>query len=314
MAKLESYGYRPKKSALDAVAKARQRCWKYPWAIDLDIQGFFDHLDHELIMRAIQRQTTCRWILLYVEHWLKADVQEPDGTITKRVKGTPQGGVISPLLANIFMHYAFDLWMRRNHHSVLFERYADDVLVHCRTKQEAEKMLEKIKERLAECKLAVNMLKTRIVYCGVGQIKEDVQRSFNFLGYTFRPRRAYSKGGKLFTGFLPAISNQAKCGIRRTIKGWRLHRCITDTMETLAKRVNPCLRGWINYYGKYYRSEIGRPLLQVDHYLIRWIRSKYRRSTGTLGMRQALDHLGRVRRHQPHLFEHWCYGWIWTTD
>ena len=231
----------------------------------------------------------------------------------KRDKGTPQGGVISPLLANLFMHYAFDLWMRKNHQSVPFERYADDILVHCRTKQEAEKILNAIKGRLAECKLAVNMQKTRIVCCRIGKRDEQTQRSFDFLGYTFRPRRAYSKEGKLFVGFLLAISNTAKNNIRRIIKGWRLHRRISDTIETLAKRVNPYLRGWINYYGKYYRSEIGKPLLQLEHYLIRWIQSKYRRSTGLLGIQQALNRLGQMRKHQPDLFEHWRHGWIWGT-
>ncbi|MEO9204499.1 MAG: group II intron reverse transcriptase/maturase [Gammaproteobacteria bacterium] len=310
----DSYGYRPKKSALDAVAQARQRCWKRQWVIDLDIQGFFDNIDHELVMRAVLKHTSCQWVRLYVKRWLQADIHQPDGTVVKRVKGTPQGGVISPLLANVFLHYVFDLWMRKHHPNVLFERYADDILMHCQTKREAEKILQIVKERLTACKLTVNAQKTQIVYCGTAKIKDDVKRSFDFLGYTFRPRLAQSKAGKRFVGILPAVSEAAKKNIRRTVKEWQLHHRISETIESLAQWINPYLRGWVNYYGKFYRSELGKPMLQVEHYLIRWIQRKYKKSTGSLGIRAALRYLGQVRKYKPYLFEHWRQGWIWSTD
>ena len=122
----DSYGYRPGKSALDAVATARERCWRSDWVIDLDIKGFFDNLGHELVMKAVRHHAEAPWVLLYIERWLKAPVERQDGSREERTKGSPQGSVVSPLLANLFMHYAFDLWMRRTYPDIRFERYADD--------------------------------------------------------------------------------------------------------------------------------------------------------------------------------------------
>jgi len=306
----DSYGYRPKKSAIDAVAIARQRCWKYQWIIDLDIKGFFDNIDHELLMRAVLKHTSCQWILLYIKRWLTADSQNPDGTRVKRTKGTPQGGVISPLLANLFMHYAFDKWMRKFHHNLPFERYADDIILHCKTKAEAETMLKAISERLAECKLSINCEKTKIVYCGLSEIYDSYpSRSFDFLGYTFRRRLTRSKIGKQFVGFVPAISNSAKKSIQQVIKRWQIHRRTSETIESLAKWINPYLRGWVNYYGKFYRSEMQSPLLQVEYYLKRWCKNKFRGKCHKTSMDKALKYLGQVRKYKPYLFEHWRYGW-----
>jgi RNA-directed DNA polymerase len=306
----DSYGYRPKKSALDAVAQARQRCWKYQWVIDLDIKGFFDNIDHELVIRAVEKHTTCEWMLLYIRRWLNADVQQPDGTMVRRIKGTPQGGVISPLLANLFLHYVFDKWMRKHYPSVCFERYADDVLVHCRTKTEAETLLKAIEKRLAECKLSANREKTKVVYCGMSKLYDEYpHRSFDFLGYTFRRRTTRAKTGKQFVGFVPAISNSAKRSIRQVIKRWRIHRHTSETIESLAKWINPFLRGWVNYYGKFYRSEMQGSLLQVEYYLKRWVRNKFRARCHIARMDWALKYLGRVRKYKPYLFEHWRYGW-----
>lgn len=219
----DSYGYRPGKSTADALASARQRCWRYNWVIDLDIQGFFDNLDHALVMRAVGKYTQCRWILLYVERWLQAPVQREDGTLAPRSKGTPQGGVISPLLANIFLHLGFDDWMRRAHPDVPFERYADDVVAHCRTKEQARQVLESIKRRLGQCRLEVHPEKTRIVYC-----KDDDRpgkyghEKFDFLGYTFRPRRSKNRRGKYFVNFTPAVSNASAKRMRQEMRRWHL--------------------------------------------------------------------------------------------
>lgn len=306
----DSYGYRPKKSALDAVSQARQRCWKNQWVIDLDIKGFFDNIDHELVMRAVEKHTSCQWVVLYIKRWLIADSQQSDGTLVKRVKGTPQGGVISPLLANLFLHYVFDKWMRKQYPNTCFERYADDVIVHCQTKSEAEMILKAISDRLMACKLSINLEKTKIVYCGKGgRCDEYPEKSFDFLGYTFRRRLARSKTGKQFVSFLPAISNEAKKSIRQVIRRWRIHRRMFETIETLSKWIHPFLRGWMNYYGKFYHSELQSSFLQVEYYLRRWVRNKFRGKCHLAPITRSYQYLGRVRKYNPHLFEHWRYGW-----
>jgi RNA-directed DNA polymerase len=303
----DSYGYRPRKSALDAVETARQRCWRADWVIDLDIKGFFDNLDHDLVMLAVKKHTDCRWILLYLERWLKAPLQKADGTLDNRYKGTPQGGVCSPLLANIFMHYAFDEWIRKNYPEVLFERYADDALVHCKTEQQAKLMLKAIGKRLAQCKLELHPEKTKIVYC-----KDDDRRkeydivNFDFLGYTFRPRRAKNKYGKFFVSFLPAISNKAKSRIRKTIRKWRIHHITWTSLENIAEKVNPMLRGWNLYYGRFYKSDMYPVLRNVERYLILWARRKYK-NLARHGQ-NARRFLGGVYKRTPKLFVHWQLG------
>jgi RNA-directed DNA polymerase len=305
----DSYGYRPRKSALDAVAQARKRSWQYLWVIDLDIKGFFDSINHTLLMKAIDRHLPNGWARFYVKRWLATEVQLKCGTRTQRNAGTPQGGVISPLLANLFLHYAFDKWMRRNHPGISFIRYADDILVHCQSQKEAEMLLEGIKKRIEECKLELNLNKTRIVYCGTAKDNvEYANRSFNFLGYTFRQRICFAKHGGRFVGFVPAISHQAAKGIRQTIRQWRLHRKTNTTLEGIAKLVNPQVRGWINYYGRFYRSAMEYTLLQIEYYLKRWVRWKYKRKSGLAGKYWAGEYLGTTRKYKPKLFVHWQYG------
>jgi RNA-directed DNA polymerase len=305
----DSYGYRPNKSAIQAVGQARQRCFKNSWVIDLDIKCFFDNIDHQLVMKALEKHTSCRWLRFYVKRWLTVPAQGLDGTLVERHKGTPQGGVISPLLANLMLHYAFDHWMRRNYHSVSFERYADDIIVHCKSQYEAEKLLKAIKERLLVCHLELNQQKTRIVYCGnMNPYKDFPHQSFDFLGFTFRKRLTQSKIGKRFVGFLPAISNRAKQRIRTVIKRLRIHRQIHHTADSLASWLNPLIRGWSNYYGKYYRAELVKPLMQIDIYLIRWVSNKFKKSTGALGIRRAVKYWDEVRRYKSKLFAHWEYG------
>jgi RNA-directed DNA polymerase len=253
----DSYGYRPDKSAHQAIGAARQRCWQCDWVVDLDIKGFFDTIDHDRLMRAVRHHTTEPWVLLYTERWLKAPVQRPDGTLQERDRGTPQGGVASPLLANLFLHYVFDAWMQRHYPHIPFERSADDGLCHCRTLEEAEDLKVALERRFAECRLELHPEKTKIVYC-----KDDDRRleypctSFDFLGYTFRPRRSKNRWGNYFINFSPAISNRAAKAIRHEIRRWKLPLRSDKDLEDLARMFNTVIRGWINYYGAFYTSAL----------------------------------------------------------
>lgn len=304
----DSYGYRPGKSALDAVGVTRQRCWRSSWVIDLDIKGFFDNLDWDLVMRAVRHHTKVPWILLYVERWLRAPAQHEDGRLEERTKGSPQGSVISPLLSNLFMHYAFDEWLRRNFPDIQFARYADDAVVHARSHSQAETLLAAIRKRLAECGLELHPEKTRVVYC-----KDDDRRgthehtSFDFLGYTFRPRRAKNRWGKLFISFLPGVSNKAAKSIRATIRSWRLGGSRNNqSLEEIAKLVNPFVRGWVNYYGRYYPSALTPVLRSLERSLVYWVRRKFKRLCNH--QRKAVHWLGRVARREPQLFVMWAHG------
>ncbi len=300
----DSYGYRPNKSALDAVGKARQRCWRYNWVIDLDIKGFFDNLDHELVMKAVRKHTDCKWLLLSIERWLKAAGQMDDGTRVAREMGTPQGGVISPLLANLFLHYAFDKWMEKYFPKNPFERYADDVVVHCKTKEEAERLKEAISVRLSDCKLELHEQKTKVAYC-----KDDDRpgshdfESFDFLGYTFRARKVKAREGRYFTGFNPAISNKAAKAIRKRIRRWKFHRWTDKSVHELAAISRSVLRGWENYYGKYYKSAFYAVLRYLDEKLIIWAKGKYKRLKGSTV--RAAELIRQIAKSNPNLFPHW---------
>lgn len=300
----DSYGYRPKRSALDAVGVCQRRCWGTDWVIDLDIRAFFDTLDHELVMKAVRVHTEAPWILLYIERWLRAPLQRPDGAMERRTVGSPQGSAISPLLANLFMHYAFDIWMERKFPEVEFERYCDDVVVHCRTERQAREVLEAIVKRLAECRLEVNLGKTRIVYCKDGRRggrREPAQ--FDFLGYTFRQRPTKSRTGSLFISFNPAVSDAARKRLSREIRGWRLRRRTSQSLDDLARDINPKVRGWMSYYGRYFPSEL-RPLLRrLNQHLVGWARRKYKRLR--YRPERAWRFLAGVAIREPRLFAHW---------
>jgi RNA-directed DNA polymerase len=304
----DSYGYRPNKSAHQALEKARERCWQTDWVIDLDIKAFFDTIDHELIMKAVRRHSPSRWVELYIQRWLTAPAQDDQGTIYERDKGTPQGGVISPLLANLYLHYAFDMWMKRTHPTIGFERYADDIVIHCRTLKEAQGLMLEIESRLEQCKLAVNREKTRIVYC------KDSRRGgkfgdteFDFLGYTFKPRVVRSKHGKLFVGFTLAISRKAEKAIRDKIRSWRLHLRTEKNLDDLSRIFNPKLRGWIQYYGKFRISAlhgIGRMFQKI---LVKWAKSKFKHLKRNWAKSWAF--IKEVARKRSAMFIHWELGW-----
>ena len=303
----DSYGYRPGKAAIDALTITRQRCWEYNWVLEFDIKGLFDNIDHELLMKAVKKHTDNPWVILYIQRWLKTPFQLPDGTVKERVKGTPQGGVISPIPANLFMHYAFDTWMARTHSDKPFARYADDGIAHCRNLKAAEELYKSLENRFAECGLEMHPDKTRIVYC-----KDDDRRGdysvtkFDFLGFTFQPRRSKSKYGKYFINFTPAVSSKAKKAMRQTIHDWRMHLKPDKTLEDLSRMFNPTIRGWVNYYGRFYKSELYKVLRHMDRALVHWARRKYKKLTRH--KRRAIYWLGRIAKRDPRLFMHWQMG------
>ena len=300
----DSYGYRPNKAALDAVATCRKRCWKYDWVIDLDVQKFFDSVPWDLIVKAVEAVTDTRWVVLYVKRWLAAPLQLPDGTLMERDKGTPQGSAVSPILANLFMHYAFDTWMDREFPDVPFERYADDVVAHCVSRRQAETVLAAIAERMSEVGLRLHPDKTQVVYC-----KDDKRRgehehiSFIFLGFTFRPRKARnSRDGGYFTSFLPAMSSEALKAKGAVLRAMRIHRRTNLTVDDLARWLNPIVAGWMQYYGRFYRSAMYPLLQRISTYLRRWAGKKYRRLRTYARFQKWWT--GLIER-QPNLFTHW---------
>jgi len=300
----DSYGYRPGKSAKQAIAVTRKRCWNYDWVVEFDIKGAFDNLDHELLMKAVRKHVSDQWILLYIERWLKAPFQTVDGKQEARTKGTPQGGVVSPLLMNLFMHYAFDVWMSRNFPQCPFARYADDAVIHCRNKMEAEQVIHAVECRLKDCKLEMHPEKSRVVYCKDsrrGGIHPNIQ--FTFLGFCFRPREAVNYKKERFTSFLPAVSPAAIKRMHNVMRRWHLPKQTLGTLEDLSQRYNPILSGWWNYFGSFYKTECRKVFSHFDRHLALWARRKYKKLRGH--KRQSMHWLGRVARSLPNLFIHW---------
>ncbi len=299
----DSYGYRPGRSAHDALAVARKRCWKQDWLLDLDIGAFFVSVPHELLRKAVAHHTDERWVLLCIKRWLKAPMQMPDGTLVEREKGTPQGSPISPLLANLFMHYAFDRWMDREFPQCPFERYADDIVAHCDTEEQAQNLRAAVASRLGALGLKLHPEKTKVVYCKDGQRRGDFEHtSFDFLGYTFRARRASGRRGR-FVSFLPAMSQKARKAKGQQIRAWHLNRRTGASLSDLARDINAQVRGWINYYGAFYRSELYSLAKRINEHLVRWAMQKFKRLRGR--PTKAWAWLDAVRQHQPCRLAHW---------
>ena len=302
----DSYGYRPGRSALDAVGTCRARCWDDDWVVDLDVEKFFDSVDHARMVKAVEANTDKPWVVLYVKRWLVAPMQHPDGSLHERDRGTPQGSSVSPVLANLFLHYAFDTWMARNFPAARFERYVDDAVVHCASRQQAEMLRDAIGRRMVEVGLKLHPDKTRIVYCKDSNRRgEHDNVSFTFLGYTFRPRRARNKRQDVnFTSFLPAMSREKLTEKGREVRQWRLHRRPNDTLGDLAEAINPIVRGWMTYWGRFYRTEMDPLLMRINTYLMRWARKKYKRLRG---FKRLHAWWVRVTQHDPDLFAHWAW-------
>jgi RNA-directed DNA polymerase len=304
----DSYGYRPKRSALQAVERCRQRCWKKDWVLDLDVQKFFDSVDHALMVKAVEANTDQRWVVLYVRRWLVAPLQLPDGTLQTRDCGTPQGSAVSPVLANLFMHYAFDMFLVREFPTVQFERYADDAVVHCATERQARQVWDALSTRMAEVGLRLHPDKTKLVYCQDSRRRRSFEAtSFKFLGYTFGPRKAKYPDGKTFTSFLPAVSPEALKEMGQRVRELRIHMRTRLDLNDLAGWINPIVSGWMTYFGRFYRSQLYPVLRRINTYLMRWARKKYKRLRGFKRFKAWWS--GIVDR-ESGLFKHWA----WTRD
>lgn len=300
----DSYGYRPGKSMQEALEVTRRRCWEYEWVAEFDVQKAFDELDHELLLKAIRKHIRERWARLYIERWLKAPVITKEGAILPRNRGISQGGPLSPVLMNLLLHYAFDRWMQRQFPHLPFVRFADDALVHCRSESEACTVLMAIEQRLKECGLRMHPTKSAVVCCKGSSRRGDYPRiEFTFLGFTFRPRSAKGRGGKLFMSFLPAVSREATKRMMREMRSWKIHRNTPLSLHALAERYNPILRGWLNYYGSFYKSAMRRIFDYFNQKLALWARCKYQKLRGRRV--KSLYWLGRIARRQPRLFVHW---------
>jgi RNA-directed DNA polymerase len=308
----DSYGYRPGKSALDAVGVTRERCWKHDWVLEFDIKGLFDNIEHTLLMRAVRKHITCKWALLYIERWLKAPMVDEAGERIERSRGTPQGGVVSPILSNTFLHYAFDLWMVRTYPDLPWCRYADDGLVHCRSEQEAQALKGELQVRLAACGLELHATKTKIVYCKDGKRQgayPNVQ--FEFLGYCFRPRLVRRfRDNTLFCGFNPAVSGTAMKAMRSAIRELNLRRQTQLSLQDIARQLNPLVRGWIAYYGRYAPSALAPLLRYVNQTLLAWAMRKFKRFADH--KIRASRFLQRLAAERPALFVHWQLGMTGT--
>jgi group II intron reverse transcriptase/maturase len=302
--KPDSYGYRRNKSALDAIEVTRKRCWEFSWVLEFDIRGLFDNIDHRLLLGAVRKHVKCEWALLYIERWLKAPMELEDGTLVQRTKGTPQGGVVSPVLANLFMHYTFDAWMAREHPDLPWSRYADDGLVHCQTEAEALAIKAKLAARLAECHLEMHSEKTRIIYCKDGNRRGTYPNTkFDFLGYCFRARAARNRKGQLFTSFGPQVSAISLKAMRQEIRGLNFRRRTQIGLVDIAQKLNPILQGWLNYYGRFCPTAMNPMWRYVNATLVAWTMRKYKRYAGR--KIQASQLIGSIAIKRPRLFVHW---------
>ena len=302
----DSYGYRPNKSAIDAIGKVRERCWRYDYVIELDIKGLFDNIDHELLMKAVELHTDEKWLKLYIRRWLKTPFATKEGILTERKSGTPQGGVISPVLANIFLHYAFDVWMERNYPIAPFARYADDAIIHCKSEKEAKEIKEALNQRMKQCKLELHPDKTKIVYCkDEDRIEDYPVTQFDFLGYTYKAVYIKCKDGKLRNNFIASASQKACKNLRDKIKELKLHKMSGSSINIIAQAINPIVRGWTNYFGKYNASALKYTIKCIENRILRWAMNKYKYFRGR--RQRAEKWLSELRNREPKLFAHWSY-------
>jgi group II intron reverse transcriptase/maturase len=303
----DSYGYRPGKSALDAVGKARERTWKFDYVLELDIKGLFDNIDHKLLMKAVEKHVEEKWVKLYIERWLVAPFETNEGDIIERKSGTPQGGVISPVLANLFMHYAFDVWMKTNYPDCLFERYADDAIVHCKTLGKTKRVLKSLEKRMNEIGLQLHPEKTRIAYCKDEDRKGEYPiTEFEFLGYTYKARYIRCRDGKMRNNFICYVSKQSGKFFRDKIKTLEIHKKTGSTIQMISEILNPLIRGWMNYFGKYSPSAMKYTLAVIENRIIKWAMSKYKYFRGR--RKRAEKWLSQVKQREPALFAHWKLG------
>lgn len=299
-----SYGYRPLKSSHQAIEQVRKNCLEKDWAIDIDISKFFDEIDHGLLLRAVEAMGSDKWELMYIKRWLEMKVERTDGSqYSRQGQGTPQGGVISPLLANLFLHYALDGWLVKRYPEVKFVRYADDIVIHCQSKEEAEAVLRFVRERLEKVNLQLNIEKSKIVYCKDYRRKAKYERvQFEFLGFSFQPRPVQSKQkpGSTYTGFTAEISQDNQKKIREVIREKVNWRNTVMEIGDVAARLNSRIRGWINYFDRYGKRQLRNTMIYLDMKILKWLQRKHKEGT-----RKALKRLQTIQLRQPQLFYHW---------